>query len=853
MGIGLTYALLLRRIEMAEKRSLKELPREIAKSLNRPEHFTKSRKKNPFLVFGGWIAGTLFLSYIGLLLGAVWVEDEGFETLFSNFYEFYLQPPFHIFVGVTDATPTFILVFVMAWTIFYVLQATKISYDFRGEEHGNARWNTAKDFSDEFANHDSDNLVEVNFGDKAEEVKKRFPALQYPYLVNSKNYWIAEGVYVNIDNDKTSNLNALIVGPPGTGKSFRLARPVLSQLAGNYVVTDPKAELFHQSGQYFEDNGYEVMVLNVESEESMAQSIHFNPFNYIRNESEIMSIAAILMKSTTRPGADTGGDEFFENSAEVLLTAILNIIHFDRSPEKQNWKEFVKLLESTAVHQTSTGKIENYGMPRLDVNGKPKRDPETGKELVQGGEDCEPGILKIITDCDKRWRESPEHKGDGTHFPGYVDVEKFYNGAAETTSSIVASLDAHCRYMKLKCVQELLSDDQIQIANTFGYSKPNEFSSTGKRILYIITSENQRYFDWITSMIYSLFFDELYHITTIDPSFHETLPIHLTFLMDEFANITLPDSFVERLSTMRSRNMSAFIIIQNLIQLKRKFPKFDMDHDLIGNCSIIEILGAPDQDSCEYLSKMFGTQTIHKMTTGNTMGAHGSTSQNDDVMAKPLFSAEQMFEMKKDGPAAIRVKGASPLYEPKVQFQNSPLMPLLCRKDPYYEPKKRVSTVDILPMFTDDSSFIYTGEQLEEFEKTVRRACQETNRDFNEFYNSHVVHLTMDEALALIDEDNSLFEQAVSQETKFTREQVIHATRNYRERELRKKEKKIDFGMYGNRKVIVQKLLNKGFAVDHIKALEPLIMDEKVSFDEILELFNPQMQPSDIKLFLEAS
>lgn len=836
---------------MAKKRSLKELPREIVKAISIPDHLTRAQRKKPLQVFGVWLIISIILAYIGILLGAVWVEGEGFATLLDNFCDFYLTPPFHFIVGFTETTPKFVAVFVFIWTMFYIYQSTKVTYDFRGEEYGAAKWTSAEEFSFEFANSDSSNLVEVNFGDKEQEVKRKYPNIEFPYKVNSKNYWLAEGVYVNIDNDKTSNLNALIVGPPGTGKSFRLARPVLSQLAGNYVVTDPKAELFHQTGQYFEDNGYEVMVLNIESEDSMANSIHFNPFRYIRNESEIMSIASILMKSTTQPGAEAGPNQFFEDSAEVLLTIILYIIHYDYPPEKQNWREFVKLLESTVVHQNSMGKIENYGMPRLDSNGKPRYDKE-GRPLIAGGENCEPGILKIITDCDKRWRESPEHKGDGTHFPGYIDIEKFYNGAPETTASIVSSLDAHCRYMKLECVKNLLSDDEIQIAKSFGYSKPNDYSSTGKRILYIVTSENQRYFDWITSMIYSLLFDELYHLTTIEPSFHETLPVHLTFLMDEFANITLPDSFVERLSTMRSRNMSAFIIVQNLIQLKRKFPKYDMDHDLIGNCTIVEILGAPDQDSCEYLSKMFGNQTIHKMSTGNTMGSNGSTSQNDDVMEKPLFSAQEMYGMKKDGPAAIIVKGSNPLYEPKVQFQNSPLMPLLCRKDPYYQPKLRPSISTILPMFDDRSTFMYYGESLEEFEKTVRAACDEAGKDFNEFYNSRVVHLTMDEAMQLIEDDNGIFEKIVGKDVPFTREQIIDATRNGERKNDEKKKNKIDFSIYGSRKFVVQKLINAGFTAQHIKALYPIIMDEQIAYDEIIALFNPQMEPEDIEIFLSA-
>jgi len=310
--------------------------------------------------------------------------------------------------------------------------------------------------------------------------------------------------------------------------------------------------------------------------------------------------------------------------------------------------------------------------------------------------------------------------------------------------------------MKLKCVQDLLSEDEIQIGKSFGYSRPDENSRTGKRILYLVTSENQHYFDWIVSVIYSLFFDELYHLTMVDNWFNESLPQHLTFLMDEFANVTLPDSFVERLSTMRSRNMSAFIIVQNLIQLKRKFPKYDMDHDLIGNCSIIEILGAPDQDSCEYLSKMFGNQTIHKRSIGNTFGMQGSTSHTDDIMEKPLFSAQQMYAMKKDGPAAIIVKGSNPLFEPKVQFENSPLMPLLCRKDHYYEPK-------------------------------------------------NIRHNNVNESLV------------------------------------------VDFEKFGDRKLMVNKLMEKGFTSNQINIMENKILDVNTRIDDITEHIKPSMSEQEIR------
>lgn len=620
--------------------------------------------------------GSVICVYFGMLCGAVWISGNSANEFLINFNQFILAEH-HFLVGVTEATLPFVGAYWVMYSLVFIMIATRFEHPFAGQEYGVATWGSAAEFTKNFANHDDKNVVVVNTGNSGVTEK---------VTVNTRNYWLAENVYLSIDNVKTSNLNILVVGPPGSGKSFRLARPMLSQLCGNFLVTDPKGELYKQTGQYFEDNGYEVMVMNVESEEGMPMSIHFNPFSYIRNESDIMSIANILMKSTT-PQDETGGgnDQFFEQSAEVLLTSLIYLIHYYYPPEEQNWKTFVKLLDATTVYTKADGSIDNK----------------------------EGGILSIAKKAKLAWK-----KDHDTEFPGYVAIEKYYNGAAETTSSIVASLDAHCRYMKLQCVVDLLSEDEIHIADSFGYSRVSENSSTGKRILFIVTSEDKRYYDWIPSMVYSLFFDELYHLTAIDPKLHETLPEHLTFLMDEFANVTLPDSFVEKLSTMRSRNMSAVIIVQNLIQLKRKFPKFDMDKDLIGNCSIIDILGAPDMDSCEYLSKHFGTQTIHKASDSDAKDYKGQSSRSEDVMQKSLLSAEDIFAMKKDGECAIVIKGTDPLFEPKCRMENTPFVKLLCRKTDPYNPKKRQAERE---KFKTSEPFFMSGEEAAHKAESLRK------------------------------------------------------------------------------------------------------------------------------------
>ena len=750
-----------------------------------------------------YAVGSLLCVYLGLLCGAVWMPGNDFNQFMNNFQQFILIEH-HYIVGVTYATPAFIGSFWLAFSLAFIIIATKFEHPFAGEEYGVAKWGNAKEFTKRFANHDEKNEVEVVTGDVV---------IPGELKVNTKNYWIAEGVYVSIENVNTANLNMLVVGPPGSGKSFRLARPMLSQLCGNFLVTDPKGELYKQGGQYFEDNGYEVMVMNVESEEGMPMSIHFNPFAYIRNESDIMSIASILMKSTT-PQDEAGGggnDQFFEQSAEVLLTSILYLIHYYYKPKAQNWRTFVKLLDATTVYTKADGSID-----------KAK---------------CE--ILTIATRAQNLWKE--KYKKD---FPGYVAIEKYYNGAAETTSSIVASLDAHCRYMKLECVQDLLSEDEIHIAKSFGYSKKSENSRTGKRILFIVTSEDKRYYDWIPSMVYSLFFDELYHLTAIDPSLHETLPQHLTFLMDEFANVTLPDSFVEKLSTMRSRNMSAVIIVQNLIQLKRKFPKFDMDKDLIGNCSIIDILGAPDMDSCEYLSKHFGTQTIHKASDSDAKDYKGQSSRSEDVMQKSLLSAEDIFAMKKDGECAIVIKGTDPLYETKCRMENTPFVKLLCRKHNPYDPVKKRHEREIQK--SKEKTLFATNE-------TAVMKVQELREN-----GAEIIRITEKEVDAIAMAFKS--GQKITS-VKLTEEQIKRINENYQKYQTTQAlDRTLDLSVYLEgiddspeskqiaqaRGICAQTLRTAGYSFLQINLLHPFIMQNK-SADEIMKIFSKDATREEIE------
>ena len=745
--------------------------------------------------------GAVLIAYLAILIGAVWVPQITPLEWINNF-NIYVIGQHHFIVGFTEATPKVIAFCLFIWSICYMYYCTIIQHPYAGREHGNAQWGNVKEFNKYFSDKDKSHLVKVNFGDMPEPKK--------PIYVNTNQYWLADGVYIGIDNKYTSNLNIEIIGPPGTGKSFRVARPILSQLCGSFLVTDPKGELYQQTGQYMEDNGYGVFVLNVESEDSMKNSHHFNPFPYISNESDILSLVEILFKATSKAeGSSAAEDPFFDEMAQVLLTCIFYLMVYTYPPEWRDWYHFVELLNSTAA----------------------KTDPKTGTIDLSD----ENGFFRRYKKASEIYKEK-----HGKELKGYEDVEKIYTNAPETASSIISSLDKHAKYMKLDCVQELLSDDDLDFINTFGYGTKCTESKTGKYILYIVTSETDRYYDWITSMIYALFIKHLYHLTTTDPSLHQTLPNHLTFLMDEFANVTLPTEVVGWSSTMRSRGISLVPIIQNLLQYKSVFPDTAKEHDknFRSNHPICLILGGPDPDSCKTLSEEFGTTTIHKKTTGISRGGQGSSSENEDVMEYHLFPAQDIFNMAKDGRCAVRVKGAKPLRVAKVRFEKSPLMPLLTRKNPYKI--KRLENNDAISYDYEKSP------SAQDFKVYFGKAAEKIETEVNE-KGGKIITITEEQIdqLAVLSRKNKTLPGNDASTEEFWR-----CIKENSEDYLKKKKiNEIDFDNYNfNQMMIVQKLKNNGFTGEKIHALDPLIA-VGVDYEEIILYFNASMPTNEISDF----
>lgn len=644
-------------------------------------------KKTKTTIFVTGFGFTLYFSY---LLGGSWSHGDTIIDAFNNMNHFVFEQH-HYLVGITEKTPIYIGVCESIYIFAMALFLTKYHYGYAGREYGNAQLGKAEYFTLACADDDKNNLVKVNFGNT--------PHKEDVY-VNTKNYWIAQNVYFSIYCKYIHNLHMLVIGPSGSGKTFRFVKPILSCLLNNFLVTDPKGELYKQTGQFMKDNGYNVKVISIQSEELMSVCTRFNPFNYLTCESDILMLVEILFRATTPPDANNS-QPFFEDMAQVVLTDIFYLMYYTYPKEKQNWYSFVELLESTVIEMTPNRTIDKSN-PNILYNRFKRANEEWHKGTYTNG------------------------KSQKEDLKGWVDINKLYNMAQETASSVTATLDSHCKFMKLDCVKKLLSEDEIDIINTFGYGRNSSEDAYGsqKTILYIATSENIKHYNWILSMIYSLFFNKLYDLTDTDQSIHETLPIPLTFLMDEFANTFVPDTIVDLLTTMRSRGMNIIAIIQTLSQLKTLFPKDKKDETFAGNMTTTVILGGPENpDECKKISEHFYDKTIGKKTTGTSNSSNASVSHNSDVMKKELISPADIHNLDENMVIIGFSGGLKPLYTPKIDLANSPIYPCLVRGSKYSSEPPFIPNFDADRVtLNDGKTVIYSEENYTAGKEAFKKA-----------------------------------------------------------------------------------------------------------------------------------
>jgi type IV secretion system protein VirD4 len=456
----------------------------------------------------------------------------------------------------------------------------------KGVEHGSARWANEKE--------------EKFLADKPEKKgKKPIPEKPKSPFETDNNILLTQEVRMSLNTRQhRENLNVLVIGGSGSGKSRFYVKPNIMQLNTSYVVTDPKGELLRSCGRLLKKAGYEIRVFNLID---MSHSNNYNPFNYIYdkdgniNKTYVMKMVNCLMKNTKQEGA-SGGDQFWDDSTKALTLAIAFYLLEKKTDENgnsldRNFSTVMKMMRLAEISEQD----ENHRSPLDDM-------------------------------MDELRAENPHSMAVSF----YADFKK---APAETAKSILISAAVRFAAFNLPEVADLTHTDNIHL-DTLG---------DRKTALFIIIPSSDATFNFLAAMMYTQLFDTLYD--TANFKYGGRLPVHVRCLLDEFANVgTIPD-FDKLLATMRSMEISANIIIQNLAQLKKMYDK--SWEILTGNCDSLLFLGGQEASTLEAISKSLGKETIDVVSQNRTRSHKSpSTSENNSILGRELMTTDELKVMK---------------------------------------------------------------------------------------------------------------------------------------------------------------------------------------------------------------
>ena len=393
-----------------------------------------------------------------------------------------------------------------------------------------------------------------------------------------------------LEQDHQRNLNTLVIGGSGSGKSFRYAKPNILQCNTSFIVLDPKGELALDCGGVLEKNGYDVKVFDLVE---MSRSHRYNPFHYIHKENDVLTLVTIFFKITNPKAASGSQDPFWEQAAEALMMSLVFLLWEEANPEDQNMANVLDLLREAKVDRKEDNILERM------INEIRERDQRLGKT-----EDAQ---------C--------------------VRFYDLYNlGADKTKQSILITLAMKLTKFSLHDVANLTRVDELEL----------EKMGERKTALFCIIPSNDTSFNFLVSFLYSQLFNELYDCAQVK---HQTdnggrLPVSVHFVMDEFANVALPDDFPVLLSTMRSTGIFVSIIIQNMAQLKKLFEK--EWENIVGNCDEFLFLGGMEYETFKDISQRLGKETIDTRTSNRQHGSRGSYTTNDNITGRDLLSPDEV-------------------------------------------------------------------------------------------------------------------------------------------------------------------------------------------------------------------
>lgn len=535
------------------------------------------RSETVFLI----VIGSLAMIWFGLLIAPY--AEGGLPSIVSNLPEI-TDHPFKV-VWCKDTIKTVFILLMIYLVGIGIYFSTRWNYR-RGEEHGSAQWGNSKAI-----------------------------CKKYSQKPDSKNKLLTQNVKIGLDGRKhMRNLNTLVVGGSGAGKTRFVVKPNVMQAdegGASMVILDPKGETVRAMGGMLQEKGYEVRVLDLIS---MYRSHCYNPFVYLENDNDVQRLVTNLFKSTTPKGSQTN-DPFWDNSAMMLLSALIYYLHYEAPPEEQNFAMVMDMVRA--------GTIED----EEDPNPTPL--------------DC---LFRELED------KNPEHIA-------LKYYRSYHGGAAKTLKSIQITLSSRLEKFNLVSLASLTMTDELDLQSM----------GEKKVALFAIIPDNDTSFNFLVSILYTQLFQQLFYCA--DQKHGGSLPVPVHFILDEFANVSLPTEFDKILSVMRSRNIFVTIILQNMAQLKSLFEK--EWESIVGNCDHFLYLGGNEKSTHEYVSKLLGKETINSNTFGKTSGQNGHYSTNINIGGRELLMEDEV-RMLDNRYAILFIRGERPVMDLKYDLLRHP-------------------------------------------------------------------------------------------------------------------------------------------------------------------------------------
>lgn len=431
----------------------------------------------------------------------------------------------------------------------------------------------------------------------------------------------SEHLRISLNPDRTHlNNNAIVIAGSGKGKSLNIISPNILECSGSYIITDPKKELLRTYGNYLKEKGYAVKVLDLID---FDLSDHYNPFVHIRSTDDIPELVELIWKAKSDPKA-TKGDPIWEDSAKSLVEGLFYYLFLENETHKMpiTFRSAMRMLTDLSL----------------------------GKKHIEA---MQKKMLALLA-------KNKDH-------PAAIKYLAAMSGAEDTVKSVLFSATGRMASFYDEKLLRIFDDDDMDFrALGMGY----EDDKTKPTVLFFCIPDGDTRWNFVVSLAYMQAFKELYYAADHECKNNRgQLPIPVTNFLDEFANIPLPDSFPDLLSTMRGRNISAVIVLQDPSQLEQMYEK--KHRSMRGNCDVTIYLGGSEYETHEWVSKRLGPGTIDKRSTGRSFGHSGSESRTDDTMGRELMKPDEVGKLLYNE-LIILVAGYDPIKDTKYPTLSSP-------------------------------------------------------------------------------------------------------------------------------------------------------------------------------------